>query len=40
VLGYYKEFEEQMLKSGAVPIDTDASLEDIVNKIILEVQEK
>lgn len=38
VLGYYKEFEADMIKHGAIPIDTSVPLKDVVAKIISEVQ--
>jgi len=37
VLGYYKEFENEMREYGAVPIDTNAPLNNIVDKIISEI---
>ncbi len=38
ILGYYKEFEADMLMQGAIPINTGAPLSEIVDKIILEIQ--
>ncbi len=40
VLGYQEEFETEMLERGAIPIDTSASLEEVVGKIISEIQKK
>ena len=38
VLGYYKEFENDMINHGAVSIKTNAPLKDVVDKIISEIQ--
>jgi broad-specificity NMP kinase len=40
VLGYYREFEDQMLEYGAVPINTGIPLKDVVEKIISEMKNK
>ena len=33
LLSWYKEFEEEMLKKGAVPINTERSITDIADEI-------
>ena len=40
ILGYYKELEAEMREYGAVPIDTNAQINEIVNKIITEINSK
>lgn len=37
ILGYYNEFEADMLKRGAVPIKTNAPLEAVVEKVTSEM---
>jgi len=38
VLSYYKDFENDMIGRGAIPIDTCVSLEKVVDRIISEIQ--
>lgn len=37
VLGFYKEFEADMIKHGAIQINTNGSLNEVVEKIIFEI---
>ncbi len=38
IRGWYKEFEQEMLDKGAIPIDTDQPIEQIVNIILQEFE--
>lgn len=38
MLGWYKDFEKEMLKKGAIPINTQESLDIIVDKVIKYIQ--
>lgn len=38
VLGYYKEFESDMIRLGAIPIGTSAPLEEVVENITLHIE--
>ncbi|EKE18887.1 MAG: hypothetical protein ACD_9C00205G0002 [uncultured bacterium] len=38
ILGFYKEFEVDMIKHGAIPINTNVSLDEVVEKIIFEMK--
>jgi len=40
ILGWYKDFEANMINYGAIPIDTNVPLKNVVDKIISEIQEK
>ena len=37
ILGSYKEFEKQLIKKGAIPINTEDSIENITNIIISKI---
>ncbi len=37
ILGWYKGFEDDLLRKGAVPIDVEESLEKVVGKILAEI---
>jgi dephospho-CoA kinase len=39
ILGFYKEFESDMIKSGAIQINTGNSLEGVVEKIVSEIKQ-
>jgi dephospho-CoA kinase len=38
IRGWYKEFEQEMLNKGAMPIDTDQPVEQIVARILHELE--
>lgn len=37
ILGWYKKFEEEMINTGAVPVDVEKPLEEVVEKVIKEM---
>lgn len=37
ILGWYKKFEEEMIKNGAVSIDAEKSVDEIIEEIVKEV---
>ncbi len=37
LLGWYKKYEEDMIKKGAIPINTEETIENVVNAVIIEI---
>ncbi len=39
ILSWYQDFQDEMLELGAIPINTEESIENVIQKILLKIRE-